>query len=115
MSAQYSSVLQVTSSSNNASGDEGNVYFPFLDPHPGRTEPYRTNARLTDRDFRPDRTVQPRGPDYGVFNFADLFSEALLQAPFESLEDGERKDLIDRFQFKVSDQVPLWIRLPVPE
>ena len=116
---------------NNASGEEVNVYFPFLDPHPTRQEPFRTNARLTQtfdqigvfsRDNRLPTFVDnaimgqdPRGPDYGVFEFVNLFSEALLQRPYRDLADGDEKnDFLARFEHKVSDHMPLWVRLPLP-
>lgn len=50
----------------------------------------------------------PMGPDYGVFNFVKLFSEAL------KVPDSQRNALIDRVQHKVSDHMPLWLRLPLP-
>jgi hypothetical protein len=50
----------------------------------------------------------PTGPDYGVFNFTKLFSEAL------KVPESERKDLYARFEHKVSDHMPLWLRLPMP-
>jgi hypothetical protein len=116
---------------NNRSGDEVNVYFPFLDSHPDRTGPFRTNARMSEtfdqiglfsRDSRlptfEDNSIMgqdARGPDYGVFNFVELFSQALLNAPFESLTGDTREDFLRRFQHKVSDHMPLWMRLPMPE
>ena len=115
---------------NDGLGEEVNVYLPFLDPHPGEQAPYRTNARLTETFdqiglFSHDRRLPTfrdnaimgqnlQGPDYGVFEFVNLFSEALLQKPFDSLSSTERQDLIARFEHKVSDHMPLWIRLPLP-
>ena len=81
--------------------DGANVNFPFLDVHPGRQEVFRTNARMTEtfaqigpfnRDPRPPTYpdnptmgARPQGPDYGVFEFCDLFSEAVLDRPLEEL------------------------------
>ena len=113
------------------SGLEGaNVNFPFLDIHPNREETFRTNARLTEtfdqiglfsRDPRlptyADNTAmgaQPQGPDYGVFEFGNLFSEALLGRPYPDLSPGEAVDFVARFEYKVSDHIPLWVRLPLP-
>ena len=116
---------------NNSLGEQVNVYFPFLDPHPTRKEPFKTNARLSEtfdqiglfnRDprlptFKDNATMgqDPRGPDYGVFEFVNLFSDAVLGKPFERLSKPERKDLLARFEHKVSDHMPLWLRLPLPE
>ena len=58
--------------------------------------------------------ANPVGPDYGVFEFEDLFSEAILGHPFRELTPRQRADLVQRFEYKVSDHLPLWIRLPLP-
>jgi endonuclease/exonuclease/phosphatase family metal-dependent hydrolase len=102
------------------------VNFPFFDIHPNRTKVFRTNAResetydhigLFSRDNRmptyeineTEMGKNPRGPDFGVFNFVELFATAL------GVPDSERADLIKRFEHKVSDHMPLWLRLPLPE
>ena len=59
--------------------------------------------------------ADPRGPDYGVFDFVSLFSDALLGKPPECLVGDERSDFFGRFEHKVSDYMPLWMRLPLPE
>ena len=110
--------------------DRANVNFPFLDIHPSRTEVFRTNARLTqtfdqiglfNRDQRLPTFVEnramgtsPQGPDYGVFEFGNLFSEALLGRPYDELTSAETSDFVARFEHKVSDHMPLWLRLPLP-
>lgn len=114
----------------NSDLDGANVNFPFLDVHPGRQEVFRTNARLTEtfdqiglfnRDPRlPGYTdnasmgADPRGPDYGVFEFGNLFSEALMGCPYLELSAREGRSFVARFEHKVSDHLPLWIRLPLP-
>ena len=116
---------------NAHSGDAVNVNFPFLDTHRTRTEPFRTNARLTETfdqiglfshddrlpTFEQNATMgtDPRGPDYGVFEFVRLFSDALLGKPFDSLVGSEKSDFFARFEHKVSDHMPLWMRLPLPK
>jgi hypothetical protein len=115
---------------NNESGEAVNVYFPFLDPHPSRLQPYTTNARqsetfdqigLFSRDMRlpnyKDNIIMgtnPRGPDYGVFEFVKLFSDAVLGKSLENLTEEEKRDFYPRFEYNVSDHMPLWIRLPLP-
>ena len=107
-----------------------NVNFPFLDVHPSRDDVFRTNARMTEtfdqiglfnRDPRLPTYAEnaamgtdSRGPDYGVFKFGDLFSEAILRSPFRELKSYQRRDFVPRFEHKVSDHLPLWIRLPFP-
>ena len=114
----------------NSDLEGANVNFPFLDVHPGSEEIFRTNARMTEsfdqiglfsRDPRlPTHAhnatmgAQPQGPDYGVFEFGDLFSEAILGCPYKELSPADKSDFTARFEHKVSDHLPLWVRLPLP-
>lgn len=115
---------------NATCGDDVHVNFPFLDVHKGRTEVFKTNARLSETFdqiafFGPGRwfpgyeantTVgdDPLGPDYGVFDFVSLFCQALHGRELDDLSDDERKEFLARFEHKVSDHMPLWVRLPLP-
>ena len=119
-------------------GDKVGVTFPFLDVHPRpkqRMPPgdpnFRTNARLSEtfdqigffsRDERLRKYVVPehmgkyeRGPDCGMFNFADLFSVALKGRHYDELTQDEQKAFVARFEHKVSDHMSLWLRLPLPD
>ena len=58
--------------------------------------------------------VSPRGPDYGVFNFTDLFCQALKGKPYADLHRTERADLLKRYEHSVSDHLPIWFRAPLP-
>ena len=114
----------------NSGLEEANVNFPFLDVHPDRDDVFRTNARLTETfdqiglfsrdprlpsyDENSTMGTNPQGPDYGVFEFGDLFSEAIRDRPYCELSSQERADLVSRFEHKVSDHLPLWIRLSLP-
>ena len=40
---------------------------------------------------------QPAGPDYGVFNFANLFSVVLQGKSFDASSQPEQKSLLARF------------------
>ena len=106
--------------------------FPFLDTHDGQTEPFRTNARLSetfdqigffsadarlpthDQNATAGRPDAIHDWDYGVFNFVDLFSVALEGKPFSELSHARKKEFVPRFEHKVSDHMPLWLRLPLP-
>ncbi len=115
---------------NGQTPDDVNVNFPFLDPHPGLAEPFHTNARLNQtfdqiglfvRDPRlpahadhADMGSDPRGPDYGVFNFVELFRQVLDAPPVESMSTQDRQRFFSRFEHKLSDHMPLWMRLPLP-
>lgn len=106
------------------------VNFPFLTRHPVHNRFLRSNARLNQtydqiglfvRDPRlPDHTknatvgADPDGFYYDVFNYVELFSQALHEKPFVDLSSGKRKALIAKFEHDFSDHMPIWIRLPKP-
>ena len=115
---------------NDAHGKEVHVNFPFLDPHKGQQSPYRSNARLNETfdqiglffrhvdlptfEDNENMPINETGPDFGVFNFANLFSKAILGKTILSLNKTPKANFIARFEHKVSDHMPLWLRLPIP-
>ncbi len=115
---------------NQEMGDEVSVNFPFLDKHPNHKQVFRTNARMSEtfdqiglftRDRRlptykdnPLMGTNSMGPDYGVFNFVELFSKALYGKSFGELSKEEQKEFLTTFEHEVSDHLPLWLRLPLP-
>ena len=116
---------------NDAAGKNVTVNFPFLNVHKGQPSIFRTNARLTEtfdqiglfcRDKRfpsfelnskMDPAKTPCGPDYGLFNFVELFSQSLYGKSFKNLSAATKKKFYPRFEHKVSDHMPLWFRLPL--
>lgn len=114
-----------------ARGEVSNVNFPFIDIHPEQSQPFRTNARLSETfdqiglfnrdprlpDYQQNATMgtTPRGPNYGVFNFIQLFSDALNEKLLEQLSPEELKVFFRKFEHEVSDHMPLWLRLPLPD
>ncbi len=114
------------------------VNFPFLDVHPTRTHLppeqgiFRTAARKEqtydqialflhdkrlprhEKNAKAGKTVD--GFDYGVFDFVDLFAEAMHPGTqgFLSLSKQDRKALLKKFEHDLSDHMPIWIRLPLP-
>jgi len=107
------------------------INFPFLDPHRGHGEVFRTNARMNETydhiglfandsrlpsyDRNETMPEAPEGPDYGVFNFMNLFGEALLDRPWDELSGDERKGLLRKSEHSISDHLPLWFRLPISD
>lgn len=104
--------------------------FPFLDIHPDQTEVFRTNARLgetydqiglvlTDKRL-PDHRQNERagserdGYDYGVFNFTEMFAEALHGVRFRELGKRDQRALVRKYEYDVSDHLPIWLRLTKP-
>lgn len=107
--------------------------FPFLDLHPGMTNLFRTNARKnqtfdhiaffinknekglpTGDDNRIAGQTDVNGYDFGVFDFVDLFSNAIHGSNFGLLTPSRRKDLLKRTRSDVSDHMPIWVRIPIP-
>ena len=105
------------------------INFPFLDKHKGYDAVFRTNARLNQTydhiglfahdprlpsyELNEQMPQTPAGPDYGVFDFMTLFSEAIYDKAWTELTDTERKTLWEKAEFSVSDHMPLWLRLPL--
>ena len=118
-------------------GKHVNVYFPFLNPHPRRNNQQimgsdgkvlKTNARLSEtydqigffsrddwvKNFsNKDAGKHRRGPNFGVFDFVNLFSDALHGMSYAGLSTTRQEKLVSRFEHDVSDHMPLWFRLPL--
>lgn len=111
-----------------------NVNFPFLDVHPDQSKVFKTNARLNETfdhiglffknstnnlpTYKQNRTMgQGDGKiDYGVFNFVELFRKALGVTPtVDQMTKAQKDEFFPKFEHKVSDHMPLWLRLPLPE
>ncbi len=115
---------------NAALTDSGShINFPFLDKHKGHDDVFRTNARLNQTydhiglfahdprlpsyDLNEHMPQTPDGPDYGVFDFMTLFSEATYDKAWQEIGSAERKALWAKAEHAVSDHMPLWLRLPL--
>ena len=67
---------------------------------------------------------KPLGPDYGMFNFVQLFCDALGKeyiTPAKLMKLGKKNpkrkklsEFVARFEHEVSDHMPIWLRLPLP-
>ena len=109
------------------------IYFPFLDKHPVQKKVLRTNARSSQtfdqfgffngvKETRLPNDVwrgsiarkNSDGFDFGVFDFAELFSQSLKGKAYRTLSKKEKTDLGKRFEHSVSDHLPIWVRLPRP-
>ena len=55
------------------------------------------------------------GYDYGVFNFTELFSKALMKKAFGELSKDEQNKFVRKYDQKVSDHMPIWLRLKFTE
>ena len=117
------------------SADVRRIYFPFLDPHPRHARVLRTNAcasqtfdqfgffngkdearlpndRWLQRIPKARTASRPDDFDFGVFDFAELFSRALNGKAYLQLDKSAKKALARKFEHTVSDHLPIWVRLP---
>ncbi len=115
---------------DNNLGQKVDVNFPFLDRHPKHGW-LKTNARMNQTFdhiglfFREKGLPTyldnehmgefPVGPDFRVFDFANLFSKALFKKGIKALTKKKREAFYMRFEHKVSDHMPIWLRLPLPK
>jgi hypothetical protein len=107
--------------------------FPFLDVHPTQQALFRTNARrnetfdhiafFVDRNEKglpttdANKTAGQNGPDgydYGVFDFVELFAQAVHNTSFNLLSASKRTALLQHAEADVSDHMPIWARIPIP-
>lgn len=112
---------------------DNRVYFPFIDKHPITKKIIRTNARqnqtfdqiaffrdpkeagLPDHSWRAAMSgTNPDGYQFNVFNFTDLFAQALRRKPYDDLTTAQKKALGKKFEHSVSDHMPIWVRIPRP-
>jgi len=127
----YKEIAKYLKSFNTNTVDEININFPFLDIHPTRETQYTSNVKMTQRYdqigmFFKDKGFptyldnkvmgeNEKGPDFGVFNFTELFSNALYEKSYNELSSEEKETIVCKYEHKVSDHMPIWIRLPLPE
>lgn len=113
------------------------IYFPFIDAHPTRAHItpatdaiFRSNVRsnqtydqiaIISNDKRLPRAEDRHkagsvagGFDFGMFDFLNLFAEALHGMPYKQLAKAQQKKFVAKFEHDVSDHMPIWIRLPKP-
>lgn len=116
-----------------SASDAARVNFPFTFAHPDRGATIRTNARrdetfdhiaffVDSNEARLPRTDDnaiagargPDGYDYGVFNFVELFAEALHGKAFDDISPAEQEGILDECRDRISDHMPIWVRIPIP-
>ena len=112
--------------SNQLRGAPAKVNFPFIDQHPSQAEVFRTNARqnqtydqiaiFADDDRLPPSSENSNAGngaandfDYGMFDFVQLFFDT-----FPNIASMPKRTRYSKFEYDVSDHMPIWIRLPRP-
>lgn len=109
------------------------IYFPFIDKHP-KWGFIRSNARLNQTYDQIAFFAGKRQPgipnhkgrerikefpnefDYGVFNFAELFANAMTGKTFAEIRNDSNafKPFAKNYEHSVSDHMPIWVRVRRP-
>lgn len=53
--------------------------------------------------------------DYGVFNIANLIANALHGKDIDQVSANQKKAIYKKAEFDISDHMPIWVRLGLPE
>ena len=134
--SRYSDIVKllVELNSNLLTGQSAaRVNFPFLDVHPVQSSLFNTNARKDETfdhvaffidkketglplDNQNQQAGQfgPNDYDYGVFDFPELFAQAIHGKNFFQLNKTQIKSIYSKCKADVSDHMPIWVRIPIP-
>ncbi|MDA0865695.1 MAG: hypothetical protein O2890_04640, partial [Cyanobacteria bacterium] len=76
---------------------------------------FNHDPRLPSRAHHETMGTHSRGPEYGIVNFVQLFQEALDYPPVEEMSGAQKQVFFRKFEYEVSDHLPLWVRIPLPD
>lgn len=98
---------QIKDLNDTLTGNGSHINFPFLDAHKDQDDVFRTNARRSEtydhiglfaHDTRlpsyDENELMPRtavGPDYGVFDFMELFADAIYDKTWKRPDEGRTR------------------------
>ncbi len=112
-----------------ASSKAATANFPMLTPHPThgvlRTALrqkqtydqigfFSRDSRLPTPDDNDNAGATANGYDYGVFNLADMIAQAIHGKSIHDVTASQRKKIYQKSEYKLSDHMPAWVRLPRP-
>ena len=105
--------------------------FPLLSEHPEhgyiktsarKGETYDQIGLFHHDDRLPDYTQNAAAGtgdeddyDYGAFRFTDMISNALYGDNYDKLDKTKQKYIIKRCEWDISDHLPVWMRIRIPE
>jgi len=134
--SRYSDIVKllIELNSNLLTGQSAaRVNFPFLNVHPDQISLFNTNARKNETfdhvaffidkneaglplDTQNQQAGQggPDGYDYGVFDFSELFAQAIHGKSFFQLSKTQINRIYSKSKADVSDHIPIWVRVPIP-
>ena len=134
--SRYSEIIKllIELNSNLLTGQSAaRVNFPFLNVHPDQSSLFNTNARKNETfdhvaffidkneiglplDNHNQQAGQggPNDYNYGVFDFPELFAQAIHGKNFFQLNKIQIKSIYSKSKADVSDHMPIWVRIPIP-
>ncbi|MEN8170595.1 MAG: endonuclease/exonuclease/phosphatase, partial [Pseudomonadota bacterium] len=107
-----------------------NANFPLLSEHPvhgvlktalrqkqtyDQIGFFSNDSRLPKADDNDTSGSTVGGYDYGVFNIANLIANALHGKDIDQVTSIQRKAIYKKAEFDISDHMPVWVRLKLPE
>ncbi len=107
-----------------------NANFPLLTPHPihgslvtalrqkktyDQIGFFSNDLRLPTPDDNKIAGSISGNYDYGVFNIANLIAHALHGKNIDNLTSKQKKIIYKKAEYDISDHMPVWMRLKIPE
>jgi len=76
---------------------------------------FSNDSRLPTPDDNDKAGSTVGGYDYGVFNIANLIAQALHGKNIDQVTSKQRSAIYSKAEFDISDHMPIWMRLKMPE
>ena len=76
---------------------------------------FSNDPRLPTPSDNDEAGITEGGYDYGVFDIANLIANALHGKNIELLTSKQQKAIYRNAEFDISDHMPIWMRLKLPE
>lgn len=76
---------------------------------------FSNDPRLPKPEDNETAGAEAGGYDYGVFNIANLIAQALHGKNIDEVTASQRKVIFKKAEFDITDHMPIWMRLKLPE
>jgi len=76
---------------------------------------FSNDPRLPKPNDNEEAGITAGGYDYGVFNIANLIANALHGKDIDLVTSKQQKAIYRKAEFDISDHMPIWMRLKIPE
>lgn len=76
---------------------------------------FSNDPRLPKSDDNDTAGIVAGGYDYGVFNIANLIAQALHGKDIDQVTSSQQTAIYKKAEYDISDHMPVWMRLKLPE